>query len=523
MASDLTSQQVRALSELFDSINYERLSRTESGDRGTYTDFLEKDPDNINSYATERLRQYFTPEGLLRTPIGKPEELGAIKAMQRWGVIPPEGRMLGVEGDVINPRALSLEELVAQVESGNPMFTKPNFYTPSIQPTAVNPSLLKSLSWGDISRGASAAMSDPSLTAAVNWNSGQPLVPSQYDPRFYQKFVASQESRIKHYEALFNKLRGVGSPVDEANIWTMPYGHSDLLNNVPTTAGQAFERLSVEQNLRDSLIQQGLEREMQYQRQLEIQLKRLEDPAFNAEYEKAMQAGRDARRFIGKIPSDYSGTIGASTDEVAMNAFEAFPERQQAGILPSLNAIAAYNRVLDAEGLRKGLLKIPEFNYGAAGAFNNTPRVKGGYLGINFGPQMEAAYDAFQERAIGDLREKIDRGRLNLDVVEKYFKEPSTRPLVNQQVGGMAKNAIGALGLAAYAGGIVHDAPSTIVAAGIPFTRFSGVGPVLEAGTGEERALYNIRTYGNPNGPEEQRTPINDAYLNYIYNFGGGM
>lgn len=523
MSSDLTSPQVRALSELLDSINYERQSLADSGKRGIYTDFLEKDGDMIRMGELHRLSDYYSPEGWLRTPIGKPEELGAIKGMQRYGNVPPEGKIIGVEGDVVNVRSPSLEELIAQVQSGNALFRTPILYTPSIQPTAISSSLLQSLAWGDPLRGAEAAMVDPSISVATNWNTEKALVPTQYDPRYFQHMVATQERRMQHFEALFNKLRGTATPEDLANIWTDPYGHSDLALNVPTTAGEALKRLDEETKIRNRLLELGTEREQQYKRQVEVQIKRILDPSFNTEYEKAIQAGRDARRFIGSIPSAYIGElsmIGGNTDEVALRAFEGLPEKQQAGILPSLEAIAAYNRVLDAEGLRKGLLKIPDFN---ETSFSGSPRVKGGYLGINFGPQMEAAYDAWQKRAGEDLSRRLDRGGYNLDVVKRYYTDPSTRPVVNQQVGSMAKNAVGALGLAAYAGGIVQDAPSTIVAAGIPFTRFTGVGPVLEAGGGEERALYNIRAYGNPHGPEPERAPINNAYLDYIYNFGGGM
>ena len=58
------------------------------------------------------------------------------------------------------------------------------------------------------------------------------------------------------------------------------------------------------------------------------------------------------------------------------------------------------------------------------------------------------------------------------------------------------------LGVGAYAMNAWNDPVKTVVELGIPFTRFTGIGPVLEAGGGEERALYNIQHYGNPHGPK---------------------
>lgn len=109
--------------------------------------------------------------------------------------------------------------------------------------------------------------------------------------------------------------------------------------------------------------------------------------------------------------------------------------------------------------------------------------------------------------------------------LEEYNSNPQARQFVKSYTGQTANNAVKGLGLAAYAHGLATDAPSTIVAAGLPFTRFTGVGPVLELGGDEERALYNIRAYGNPHGLEPETKPreVNNAYLDYIYGFPSGM
>ena len=140
----------------------------------------------------------------------------------------------------------------------------------------------------------------------------------------------------------------------------------------------------------------------------------------------------------------------------------------------------------------------------------------------NYGRKGFVAIPKFLDKIAGEMALEMQTSPASnfAEALKRYKTDPQARQFVKSYTGQTANNAVKGLGLAAYAHGLANDAPSTIVAAGLPFTRFTGVGPVLPLNAGEDEYLYN-RDHGLL--PETKPREVNNAYLDYIYGFPSGM
>lgn len=139
---------------------------------------------------------------------------------------------------------------------------------------------------------------------------------------------------------------------------------------------------------------------------------------------------------------------------------------------------------------------------------------KGGRKGFAIIPE-------FLQRAVGEAALiNEERGGNMLRAVDQYRSNPAFRANANAYIGQTANNAVKGAGVLAYASGLMHDAPSTIVSAGIPFTKFMGVGPVLDLGRGSDLESRGMWAYGGEEPqfimPERPTRTLSDAYLDYI-------
>lgn len=201
------------------------------------------------------------------------------------------------------------------------------------------------------------------------------------------------------------------------------------------------------------------------------------------------------------------------------------PEEMRAKLLAG-QPVAGLQSLIAAGSNVQGLwhqmggIENPNSFYGLQNVVNESTRGNPSY-----GRKGFVAVPKFLDKMAGEMAlnmQTSDASNLTR-ALEQYKSNPQARQFVNSYAGNAANTAVKGLGLAAYAHGLATDAPSTILAAGLPFTRFTGLGPVLQAGAGEDEALYNIQHYANPHGESQPRPTRNDAYLDYIYNFPNGM
>ena len=173
----------------------------------------------------------------------------------------------------------------------------------------------------------------------------------------------------------------------------------------------------------------------------------------------------------------------------------------------------------DVNGLwhQMGGIKDPNSFYGLQNVVEESTRGS-----PNYGRKGFVAVPKFLDKIAGEMALDMQTSPASnfAEALKRYKTDPQARQFVKSYTGQTANNAVKGLGLAAYAHGLATDAPSTIVAAGLPFTKFMGVGPVLPLNAGEDEYLYN-RDHGLL--PETKPREVNTAYLDYIYGFPSGM
>ena len=168
----------------------------------------------------------------------------------------------------------------------------------------------------------------------------------------------------------------------------------------------------------------------------------------------------------------------------------------------------------DVNGLwhQMGGITDPNSFYGLQNAVEESTRGN-----PNYGRKGFVAVPKFLDKIAGEMALEMQSSPASnfTEALKKYKTDPQARQFVKSYTGQTANNAVKGLGLAAYAHGLATDAPSTIVAAGLPFTKFMGVGPVLPLNAGEDEYLYN-RDHGLL--PEIKPREVNHAYYDYIFN-----
>jgi hypothetical protein len=251
-----------------------------------------------------------------------------------------------------------------------------------------------------------------------------------------------------HFEALDRKLRGVATEADLDKIWRWEYGNPDLYHDVPETSEEALARYYQESQLRDEYIDAAQYRRNQFNRQIAVGAKKLEDPVLAEKLDAAQQSFRDARKYLTfTTPSNSEGEIdylGGHPDrsrmgdslarlrprmssellnDSAADAWNFMRTPSQAGALPAIEALVDYNRYITKThpDLVAGLGDNPYLS----STPRTSPITKGGYLGSNFAPQLEALWE--KATLEGKIMERNYR-----NVQDRYLIDPKFRSAVNR-------------------------------------------------------------------------------------------
>lgn len=437
----LSPEQLTAFREILDARRFQAKAVADAKDWGIYSDYLATNPDDILAFNAPQIEKYnrivIPPYGDVITPLGvKGDEAGAARAMIRYMDFPRADRILGIEGDLIDPKKPSIEELAAHSEIGDRTFARAGSYIASSNPESIDLGVLRSYAYGTPEENLLKFAKDPANLVSRDWWLQRPLIPSDYDPRSWERRVLQQEPRMRHYEALDRKIRGVATEADLENIWDTPYGHPDLLHEQPTTPEDALRMYEIEKLHRDAYLGEAGARRAQFNRQLAVQLRKLQDPQFAEKLDSTQQAFRDARKYLTwTSPSEHTpqvmfypdtkemGHYGPKyLDEEADHIWNFMKQGNRAGVLPAIEAMVDYNKFIKGSNLTEGLLGVGET--GSSYDFN-IPRTKGGYLGSNFAPQLEALYDRAREQ---DRLLRLANRRLT----DRYLIDPKFRSAVNR-------------------------------------------------------------------------------------------
>jgi len=447
----LSPEQLTAFREILEAKNFQLNAAAEGRTTGMYADYITDNFDDLLYLNAPQIEKYnrvvIPPFGDIVSDIDvKAEEVGAARAMMRYRDIPPNGKRIGVDGDVMDARNPSFNELIDSGEIGDRTYTRAIPYIATSNPESIDYSLLRSY-YGTPEERLSLFTKDPSKLVSRDWWANRPILPSQYDPRAWESRARGQVPRMLHFQGLERKLRGVATQADIDNIWIDPFGHNDLLFDQPTTAQEAIERYNQESLLRERYLNSAGARRNQLNRQIAVGQRRFDDPKFAEKLDGLQQAFRDARKYLTfTTPSqvdgvaDYMGghpelaRLGddlsisrpimgpAILDEGAADAWNFMTAGNKAGALPAIEAMVDYNKFINGTNLSAGL-----YGTGQHGNFYDftSPRTKGGYLGSNFAPQLEALYENAVEQ---DRLRRLAFQR----VTDRYQIDPKFRSAVNK-------------------------------------------------------------------------------------------
>ena len=300
-------------------------------------------------------------------------------------------------------------------------------------------------------------------------NNGIQIVNSKQDPAYYQALANQQFNYQRYYEMEFDKLRGIGpenlglSQEDAMKKFQLykTLTPEILQVNRPENVFEASALEKIASRKKHWYEFLGKDVDKQYDRQLLLQSMlatgkldsspipqlygNLQDSVKNARgalplppYNFISDSGTPDHPYVG---NNYTGSGNPDTDNWRDGIFEKLPRKSQEALLPAIDAMLAYNRAM---------YKIPELKPPLSqytGRFN-----KGGYLGSNFGPQLETLFD----EAIVRDKNLMPNAR---GIANKYQSNPNFRSAVNKFIPHTLRTpAAGAVGGVLSMAGQVIDA-----------------------------------------------------------------
>jgi hypothetical protein len=468
----LSGNEARALFDLSEAKRFEQLALEQSRGGGNFEDFIETNKSGWELDNVPRFKSQLYPNA----EVSGSDLYRAQGVKVRWGDRPPFFKFLNPSGDVedtwhMSPESASKFQKEGYYEFGGRQ-REPVLYIPTGQVRSLPLKLRED--WTMLSdldtvnnvpeefqytpRGGGKnkiGIVHPNFFMSPKEQMTTPLLPSQFDPRYYLQKAAISSRNMDEMLSLSRYLQGVATDTDTANLSTYLLNDPEerLLHSrgkeYPTTAEGALRQAKKEGLIQTAWERNAREAMAQYGRELIIDARRRDNPKLNQYLETSEEAFRDARSVIptilgrdlgvNHIPDD-RGRI-QSADEV----WKRIGDKNPASLPMLLRAIKAQERY-------NGLL-LEDKNSGTIyheGEDRGNPRSKGGRLGMVRGGAFTKPFNSLgrylsevpMPEGMPDLSRAVVPKGTSIDMLgtlrKHYLTNPSYRNAVNVNALGKA-------------------------------------------------------------------------------------
>lgn len=482
---DLSDNQAKALFDLSEWARFQQLAtQQQSRTGGMWEDYIEPNKEFLQYSNLRKFDSALYPN----VSVEGRDLYRAGAAKMRWGDRPKFFKYLNAEGDIEDSWHMSIDSQQRFQREGWDVLggreKQPVLYVPSPQVGGIPLDVRKD--WNKLygldqnnyvplafqyapnsSADTEIGITHPSFFSKPKQQLTAPLLPSQFDPRYYLARASINATNKEQMEAFSRYLtRGAYTPKDEQTLWPFLAPVEDREERLVLTRGRTAPetpeeaiRLAKKEWMKQRAWElMAKEAQAQYGRELVIDARTRDNPKLAQYLGESEQAARDARNVIPLIHEQDANVNRIATESIrpllGRKAWQQVQEQEgpaaASRVFAAIKAQERYNNLLAQKpsgfDLGRGDLSLIEQESTTVGT--GSPNSKGGRLGKL---DLKAYLGGFKEMLTPEANgEGMLKFWSNPENVSKFKKLYSTNPefaaAFRAELGGRVLRTAGKLG-----------------------------------------------------------------------------